>query len=373
MRVLFVGYAEEHSKKWINVLCERGHEVFFVIPKTSEKQLDDIKKEVRIIQMPFKGKKGYYLNTLSLKRIVKNVNPDVVNVHSASGNGTLARLAHMDKLFLSVWGRDVYDVPYLSPMCMNIIKKNLLKADVIGATSYCMKRQVEKLIGKEKEIVVTPFGVNTEYFSPEKFPKMRTGKIVIGIVKTLEPKYGIDDLVRSVKALLSKIDDKEIVSRIRCEIFGDGFQRKYIENLIIEMGLNDVIELNGRIRNEDVPKVLSGMDIFCATSVLDSESFGVVAVEAQAMCVPVVATDVDGYKEVVEDGVTGIIVKRRDPDSIAEGLKKLILDEELRVRMGNNGRKHVLDKYDLKSINVVQMEEGYKRVMEMASFSRVNK
>lgn len=367
MRVVFVGYAEAHSKKWINVLCERGHEVFFVIPKTPKEQLGDIKKKIRIIQMPFNGKKGYYLNVPSLRRIVKSINPDVVNVHNASGTGTLARLAHIDKLFLSVWGRDVYDVPYLNPLCMYIIKKNLLKADVIGSTSYCMKKQVEKLIGKEREIVVTPFGVDTEYFSPEKFPKKENEKIVIGIVKTLEPKYGIDDLVRSIKVLLTKIDDKEIASKIRCKIFGDGHQRKDIEKLINEMGLSGVIELKGRISNGDVPRALNGMDIFCATSVLDSESFGVVAVEAQAMCVPVVATDVDGYKEVVEDGVTGIIVRRRDPDSIAEGLKKLVLDESLRIRMGNNGRRHVLEQYDLKSINVVQMEKGYKRVLEITS------
>lgn len=365
MKVLFVGYSEPHSKKWINVLCDRGHEVYFVIPRTLEKELDGIKRKVEIIQMPFRGTAGYYLNAPALRKIVKTIKPDVVNVHYASGNGTLARLAHVDRLFLSVWGSDVYSFPYSNPLCMRIIKKNLQNADVIGSTSYCMKKQVEKLIGKKKEIVVTPFGVDTEYFSPERFPKKESEEIVIGIVKTLEPQYGIDDLVRSVKVLLSKTDDREIASKIRCKIYGDGYQRKEIEKLISEMELKGVIELNGRIPNEDVPKVLSNIDIFCATSV--SESFGVAAVEAQAMCVPVVATDAEGYKEVVEDGVTGIIVKKKDPNSIAEGLKKLVLDEKLRISMGNSGRKRVLNKYDLKRINVVQMENGYKRAIEIAS------
>ena len=155
--------------------------------------------------------------------------------------------------------------------------------------------------------------------------------------------------------------NKELFTKIHCDIYGDGSQKKELQLLINKLNLQNTVKLKGYIDNSLVPKVLSEMDIFCVTSI--SESFGVAAVEAQSMEVPVVATDADGFKEVVDDGVTGIIVKKKNPKSIAEGLMKLVLDKYLRQRMGKNGRKRIREKFDIE-VNVLQMENAYKRAMQ---------
>lgn len=363
VKILFVGYAGVHSKKWVDILCRRGHEVVFVFPKARDSDKIDIHKKAKVIEMPFNGKKGYFLNAVFLHKIAIKYKPNVVNVHNASGTGILMRLARLENVLLSVWGSDVYIVPYTNRVCMNIIKKNLLYANAIASTSYCMKEKVKELIGDSRDIIVTPFGIDTNKFDPDKFARHDKDLIVIGNIKSLERKYGIDDLIVGIYELQKMLMNvnKELFTKIHCDIYGDGSQKKELQLLINKLNLQNTVKLKGYIDNSLVPKVLSEMDIFCVTSI--SESFGVAAVEAQSMEVPVVATDADGFKEVVDDGVTGIIVKKKNPKSIAEGLMKLVLDKNLRQRMGKNGRKRVREKFDIE-VNVLQMENAYKRAMQ---------
>ena len=104
------------------------------------------------------------------------------------------------------------------------------------------------------------------------------------------------------------------------------------------------------------------LDIYVALSTLDSESFGVAIIEASACEKPVVVSNAGGLPEVVEDGVTGIIVPKHDEVSAANAIEKLLLDEELRIQMGQNGRKRVKELFDWNH-NVAQMIDIYQRML----------
>lgn len=108
-----------------------------------------------------------------------------------------------------------------------------------------------------------------------------------------------------------------------------------------------------------MPEAISKFDIFCALS--RKESFGVAAVEAMAMKKPVVASDADGFKEVIEDGKTGLIISRKEINKAKDALKKLVLDEKMRTKMGNNGRQRVEQLYSWND-NVEKMLNLYERV-----------
>ncbi len=364
MRVLFLSSPSPHSYKWVNALSERGHEIFFVKQK-GETSLDKLHSKVRVIELPFKGKAGYYMNAFALRILYKKIKPDVVNVHYASGYGTLARMARIKNSLLSVWGSDVYDFPYKNKLCMSIIRKNLLFAKQIASTSNCMAQQVRSLIGDCRKITVTPFGVDINKFNANRFHHERSDCITIGCVKTLSSIYGIDDLIKSFSLVRNELlrdnSTYRIAENLRCMIYGDGEQRAELEALIHSLQLDGIVSLPGLISHESVPEVLSTFDIFCATS--HRESFGVSLVEAQAMCLPVVATNTDGFKEVVDDGESGFIVKGRNIEDIAFYLIKLILDKSLRDKMGSNGRKRVLELYNFDD-NVTTMELLFKSVKE---------
>ncbi|PID82498.1 MAG: hypothetical protein CSB16_00925 [Clostridiales bacterium] len=366
MRILFLSDGSSiHTVRWVNTLANRGNEVHLVYKFNDFPKTDNIDKRVIQHRLKYGGTKGYFLNARYLNKLYKKIKPDVVNTHYASGYGTLARLAKLRPLVLSVWGSDVYDFPYQSKLNMKILLKNLNYADQIASTSISMADQVRKLLKNENfDIKITPFGVDTDIFSKKEMKK-NNDKIVIGLVKSLENKYGIKTLIKAIDLLiknLNKKDEIDIAKKIQLDIYGDGSLKDELIEMIESKKLEDIVFLKGRIPNTEVPNALNEFDIFCATSEIDSESFGVALVEAMAVELPSVVTDVSGFKEVCSDGQTGIVVEKKSVSAIAEGLERLVLNENLRNEMGKNARKRVLQLYDWNN-NVDSMIEIYKEVI----------
>lgn len=364
MRILFLSAANSvHTVKWVNALAERGNIVYLVYLKGHGNKDNSLDKRVKTIELPVGGSAGYYLNAFCLGKIAKRIRPDVVNAHYASGYGTLMRMARLRKTVLSVWGSDVYDFPYQNTASMKIIRRNLLYADKIASTSHCMAEQVRRILNRNIDITVTPFGVDLSVFDGKK-NSGHGEEIVIGCIKTLEAKYGMKYLIMGIRLLLDGLCRKghpDLARKIKCNIYGEGTERNSLECLIKEQGLQGIVTLKGRIPHNEVPDALRNMDIFCVTSILDSESFGVSAVEAQAMGIPVVASNVDGFCEVVENGTTGLIVEKESAQQTADAMERLVLDKKMRETMGNSARKRVERLYDWDN-NVSLLEKCYKEV-----------
>lgn len=366
MKILFLANAASiHTVRWVNALADKNHEVHLVYKHDDEPTENTISEKVLLHRLKNAGTKGYFINVPELKRVFKSIKPDIVNAHYASGYGTLARLAKLKPLVLSVWGSDVYDFPYQSKMKMKLVVSNLLYADQIASTSHSMAEQVKSLITSDNyKINVTPFGVDVNKFSLSNTNKKHRN-IYIGNIKALAPKYGIDDLIKSIRVLVDNLmhkDLKDVAEMIQVNIYGDGEQKNELIDLIKDLNLENVVYLKGKISNNEVPAALEELDIFCVASVLDSESFGVAAVEAMSMELPIVATNVSGFKEVVDDNVTGLIVERKNPLALANGLEKLILDKDLRMKMGKHGRNRVMEFYDWDK-NVDTMLKLYEKCL----------
>lgn len=358
MKVVFISGANSiHTVRWVNALSERGIEVVLISLKDHENTEGNINKSIKIIYLPIKGTKGYYLNSFFINKIIKNEKPDLINVHYASGYGTLGRFIKFEKKLLNVWGSDIYKFPNQSSLKKKILIKNLSSYKAIASTSHCMARETEKYI-KNKEIYITPFGVDTDLFKNLNYEKDKS-KIIIGIVKTLAPTYGIEYLIKAIKKL-EDILKKEIFDKIEVHIYGKGYLEQELKQLTVNLNLEEKIKFLGFIKNIDVPKVINKMDIFVVPSI--EESFGVAAVEAMACEIPLVVSNADGLKEVVVNNETGFIVTKKDYKAIAEKLKELILNDNLRKELGENGRKRVLELYNW-NVNVENMIEIYKEMI----------
>ena len=362
-KIMFISAANSiHTIRWVNALS-KWFEIHLVYCKGHSPQIDKPLECVQLHELKHKAPLGYYLNAVQLKKIYDKILPDLINVHYARGYGTLARIAKIGPILLSVWGSDVYDFPNESSINKKILQKNVYYADAIASTSYVMAKRLKEVVPDlEKQIYITPFGVDTDKF--RKFKTERNNLIVIGNIKTLEDKYGIEYGILAVKKLIENLQSKgkkDEASRIRMYIYGDGSKKKYLEQLIIDNNLKNIVFLKGKISNSLVPKALNEFDIFCATSVIDSESFGVAVVEAMSCELPVVATDVDGFKEVMIENKTGYLVQRKNIDKIAEALQKLVENPEDRSKMGIEGRKRVEENYNWVD-NVKKMKKIYEKL-----------
>jgi glycosyltransferase involved in cell wall biosynthesis len=333
MKILFIAPANSiHTQKWVSAF-KINNEVFICSMHR------DISVEENAFYLPIKNKIGYYLNALVLRIIVKWINPDIINVHYASGYGTLARMAGLKNYILNVWGSDVYDFPYESKVKMRIMLKNLKNAFQIASTSEVMKKQVLKLITPSKDIIVTPFGVDLNVFKP--LTKSPSKDFIVGTVKTLAPKYGISVLIQAFDYAVSLgMNDAQLI------IVGGGGQENELKQFATSLKSKEKIKFIGRINHAEVPGYLTQFDLYAALSKSESESFGVAVVEAEACGLPVIVSNAGGLPEVVKENTTGFIVPVGDWKSAGEKMLQLYHDRPLCKKMGEAGRNWVLGKYD---------------------------
>lgn len=359
MKIVFLAPANSiHTVRWVNSLAERGHDITLLTLHGTE--LNHIKDGVKVIKLPFSAPLGYYANTWAAKKILRKIKPDLLHTHYASGYGTLSRFIGYSPTLLSVWGSDVFEFPYQSESNRKIITKNLQSATKIASTSYAMKVQTEKLIQPIQEISVTPFGIDLNKFKPDRNASDKSnGKLIIGMLKTMESKYGPQYLLQAIPLLLNKLEHMSSKRREEIQVLmvGRGNETEKLKSQASELGIGDIVTFVGEVPHQEVPIYLNKMDIYCAPS--EQESFGVAVIEASACGVPVIVSNVGGLPEVVKDGETGYIVESKNPEQIADKLFELVVDRERRERFGVNGRKFVEEQYDWEK-NVSLMEDVYR-------------
>lgn len=331
-----------HTHKFLNYFVKKGYDIHVISLGKGEYngvKVHSLDIEDNVMKgKSEKGKVGYLKKIKRVKELINEIKPDILHAHYASSYGLLGALANYHPYIISVWGSDVYDFPIKSPIHKMIIKYNLKKADYILSTSNVMKKETEKYTNKE--IKVTPFGVDINKFYPNK---VESDEIIIGTIKTLEEKYGVQYLVKAFKQVKEENKDLDIKLRIG----GKGSQEDYLKNLCRELNIENDVTFLGFVKPDDVIKEFQRFDISVFPSTLDSESFGVAAVESEACGTPVIVSNVGGLMESTKPNETSLVVEKKSVEDLAEKLNILVRDKDLRIKMGKAARKFVEDNYSL--------------------------
>jgi L-malate glycosyltransferase len=361
MKITYLASASSiHTAKWVNYLSKRGHQIELLSFEAAKEHCGNV--TIHRIGRRWPLKMHYFSYGRVVRSLVRQFQPDIVHAHYASGYGTLGRLAGCRPYVISVWGSDIFDFPEISPIHRRIVARNLNCADRICSTSHVMAERIRKFC--EREINVTPFGVDCEQFHHKTHPS-GSGEFVVGIVKTLEPKYGIEYLLRGF-AIFSKRNHRTGPSRL--VIAGEGSLRNRLESLASDLGIASQTTFLGFVPHESVPEILRRLSVFVAPSISESESFGVAVIEASASGLPVVVSRIGGLLEVARDRVTGIAVPPRDPLAIANALEELEENEHLRTQLGTNGRRFVLSNFEWTE-NASRMERLYETLLAEQSLA----
>ena len=336
-----------HAKKVAEGLAERGHRIIFVTPNDKLDKGVEISDKIESVTLRSGGKVGYFLNAYEFRRLCKKYKPDVVNVHYASGCGLLSYLAGIHPV-LSCYGSDIYEFPRKNKFNAFLLRRILRSAKQIASTSRIMAEEIRRVIREDtRNITITPFGIDINRFkSIDNIPENQ--RPIVGIVKGLYPIYDISLLIKGFSIAYKKLGGTPIL-----KIYGDGPLRGELEIMVKTLDLQDSILFMGYVNNNEVPNILNGLDIFVNTS--KQESFGVNLLEAMACEIPVIATDCPGPKEIIEDGVSGIILRDRNPETLAKVIIDLINNKVKRITIGKAGRARVLECYDWnKNLDVLE-------------------
>ena len=324
-----------HTRRWVRHFVELGHEAHVISFRPAEIE----GARVHYIDgFEAIGKARYVVHARRVRALVEELRPDLVHALHLTSYGFLAGLSRGRPSIVSVWGTDVLEAPSISPLHRWVTRHALSRAGAVTATGMRLAEATLPHMPAGKRVAVIPYGVDLERFVPEaRAPKPADARVVVGAVARLSAEKGFDHLLRAVAMLRDCGIEVDVV------LAGDGPERERLQRLAQELRLDERVEFAGEIAHDDVPAMLARFDIFAMPSTW--EGFGVGAIEASAMRLPVVASDVHGIPDVVDDGVTGVLVPAADAGALADAIGRLAGDAALRARMGDAGRAFVERRY----------------------------
>lgn len=231
---------------------------------------------------------------------------------------------------------------------------------VICCSDY-MIQHVKWVFGLPTDkLVMVPNGVNTDVYDDVKnnlkaFRKdfaLPEEKIILYVGRLVYEK-GIHVLINAAPKILGKVDAKFI-------IVGSGYMKEQLLNIVRSMGLEHKVLFEGFLDEQTLLKLQKCADVSVVPSLF--EPFGIVALEAMAAKSAIVVSDTGGLSEIVEHDVTGVKVYPNNPDSLAWGITKVLLDENYRNRIRENAYREVQEKYDWEKI-ATQTKRIYEGVL----------
>lgn len=196
------------------------------------------------------------------------------------------------------------------------------------------------------KIVVAYMGVDPATFTPRPF-RRNPDRVEISCVGRLTR-------VKAQYLLLAAIELLRSRRKVLLHFAGGGPDRKYLENEILQRGLGDSVVLHGFMPQDKLDALYRQTDIFALPTL--AEGVPGVLMEAMAMEIPCVSTWITGVPELIRNGIDGILVAPSDSEALAAALESLIVDPDLRLRIGQAGRQRVLDKFDLRKNSAVLAE-----------------
>jgi glycosyltransferase involved in cell wall biosynthesis len=299
----------------------------------------------------FKKKTKLGLGVLwKIYRYLRKENPQIVHTHLFGGDtwGRIAAILARTPIIVSTEHNTNFDEKFIK----RIVKKFLsyFTDKIIAVSEAVRKYSISKDYISEKKIEVIFNGINLEKFlsiSQKEFGEPP----IIGIVGRLAEQKGHKYLFESLNLL------KTIPWTLW--VVGDGPKKAELERLSKDLDLRERILFLGA--QENIPDILDKIDIFVLPSLW--EGLGLAVIEAAAAAKPIVATNVGGIPEIIEDEKTGLLVEPGNVKSLADGLERVILGEGEALVMGRAARECVREKFGAERM-VKKYEELYEKLMD---------
>lgn len=212
----------------------------------------------------------------------------------------------------------------------NILCDYLQKCHHIITPSDSLKQILKEEYGFSEQITTLPTGVDVSQFETlnrqaERKKHKWNDEIVLISAGRLAVEKNWDTLMEAAAMVMHKNP------KVRLVLLGDGSERKKLLKKAKNLGITGRVEMPGGINLDEVGNFLVAADIFCFASV--SEAQGLVTLEAMAAGLPVAAIDGSGTRDILEDGVQGFMTAN-DAEALAQGIEKLVVNQELRSKMG---------------------------------------
>lgn len=308
-----------------------------------------------------KGKAG--LCPLRLVREVRKFNPDVIHNHSMFTMGLHAILAAKKLNIPLVNHYHTYLEQQLNHLpsalknnkkiTISIIQKSikvlLASSSLIITPSQAIKKDLKK-IGVSKKIKVVPFGIDLKKFS---VIKTKHQKFTILHVGRLTKEKNVCDIIAPFTEFAK---EKNVVLKI----VGKGYEQRRLKKLTKQLAITDKVEFLNWIPRDKLPKAYNSADVFITLS--ESETFGIVILEAMACGLPIIGARATAIPELVTNKKNGFLINQNNKKNIVKNLNELFYNKNLIKKMSTNSLS-IAQKYEKNKV-FSELEKIYEKFMK---------
>ena len=332
------------------------------------------KKKVTVIRLPVQSKNPLLIliNSIIITFIIFFLNISIVHARSRAPAWSCYIATRITRRKFVTTFHGAYNFNNSIKKFYNSV---MIKSDLLIAGSNFIfshiQENYEKYLSRKKKFLVIFRGINTEYFDPETLKqadviklknswKLDDGKKIILLPGRLTYGKGQEIFIESLSKFRSTNPQIEFIGIILGNDQGRKVYGKKLERLVQQHRLSDVIKFveNCKI----MPLAYELADIVISSSV-EPEAFGRVAVEAQSMKKPIIASNIGGSNETIVNNKTGFLFESGSADSLSDMLTEVInLDTSTLNSIGNEGRKNVLKKFNIEKMCFNTYSE-YKKLL----------
>lgn len=355
MKLCFLAAADSiHSIRWLRYFLETGNEITWITFTPPLPEAKDLiahcnfhyvhlsKGITSLLELP--------LAVLKIRALIKRQAPDVLHAHYAGLYGLMGALLRYHPYVISVWGSDVLIFP--STNLKKKITTFILKhAELITLDGYNTRAAVINFGIPEEKIKFIQFGVDTEKFMPKN---IRQSNTIISI-RSLEPIYDIETLIRAVPWVATKIPQTKFL------IAGDGSEKKRLVKLAEDLGVTKNIQFVGRVPHDKLPDFYNQASVYVSTSLSDS-GISMSTAEAMACGLPVIVTDTSDNIRWVENYKGGFVIPIKSPELLAEKIIYL-LEHEMEIKSYGEINRRTIEERNSYMGEMAKMRVLYKNLI----------
>ncbi|HEX7121121.1 MAG TPA: glycosyltransferase family 4 protein [Gemmatimonadaceae bacterium] len=334
------GGVQAHVRQLAEQLRSHGHEVHILAPGKPPVLRPDARIVGRAVPVRGNGSVARICfspqSAREVENVLREIRPDVIHVHEPLVPSTaMFAVLHATAAVVATFHSNVpfetthslvyrMGVPFVRPVWNRI--------DCRIAVSEAARDSVCARMG-EAEFEIIPNGIDVTRFSSAKPLAWGPGRRLL-FVGRLEPRKGFPVALRAFERVASGYPDLRLV------VVGDGADRKAVTEL--PEWLQARVDMLGRVPDERLPGCFASADVFVSPA-LGGESFGIVLAEAMAAGLPVVASDIPGYRDVARHGREALLVPPDDDAALAAAIRRLLDEPALCESLGRRGRRRARD------------------------------
>jgi phosphatidylinositol alpha-mannosyltransferase len=351
------GGVQVHVRQLALRLRVLGHAVLVVAPSGTPAEESFVRVAGRPIRVPFNesiAPIGPTPRAFTVTRdALRELRPDVVHVHEPFVPGPSMFAALSVRAPVVATFHAYAERSRLAAAAAPVLRRIWSRLAVRIAVSEAAAEFAARPMG-QAGLRIVPNGADVELFASAQPAELPEGRRIL-FVNRLDRRKGFRVMVEAFRRLASERPDVVLI------VAGDGPERPALRDVPIET--RSRVVMLGNVPHEELPPYHAAAEVFSAPAT-GRESFGIVLVEAMAAGLPVVASDIAGYREVVRNGVEGILVSPGEPGALAEAIAGVLDDHDAAKRFGVAGRERA-GRYSWDAV-AGEIEEIYREVAEGA-------